>query len=57
MERDELILALDLCFQHKPTTIGKTHAKVVELSNILNQLPIHKDPLDRVRFAMRTAST
>lgn len=49
-ERDELILALDLYFQHKPTAIGKTHAKVIELSNILNQLPIHADRPDRVRF-------
>lgn len=42
-ERDELILALDLYFQHKPTSISKAHATVVELSNILNQLPIHTD--------------
>ena len=41
---------LDFYFQHKPTTISKTHAKVVDLSNILNQLPIHTDRPDRVRF-------
>jgi 5-methylcytosine-specific restriction protein A len=48
--RDELILALDLYFQHKPTTISKTHPKVVELSKVLDELPIHQDRPDRPRF-------
>jgi hypothetical protein len=48
--RDELILALDLYFQYKPTTIGKAHPKVVELSELLEELPIHADRPDRPRF-------
>jgi len=47
-ERDELILALDLYFQHKPSTISQTHSTVIELSNILKQL--HIDRPDKVRF-------
>ena len=48
--RDELILALDLYFDHKPTTISKTHADVVELSHVLNALPIHGDRPDAAKF-------
>lgn len=40
-QRDELILALDLYFRHNPSTIGKNHPEVEQLSNLLNQLPIH----------------
>lgn len=49
-KRDELILALDLYFQHKPSAISKTHPKIAELSDVLNQLPIHTDRPDRARF-------
>lgn len=45
--RDE---PLDLYFQHRATTISKTHPRVVELSGILNRLPIHADRPDRARF-------
>lgn len=40
--RDELILALDLYFREPSARGSKTHPGVLELSNILNQLPIHK---------------
>lgn len=40
--RDELILALDLYFREPSARGSKTHSGVLELSNILNQLPIHK---------------
>jgi 5-methylcytosine-specific restriction protein A len=49
-ERDELILALDLYFRHRPSTISQTHPEVVELSKILNGLPIHAERPDRARF-------
>lgn len=42
-KRDELILALNLYFQSEP---GQIHAKnplIIELSELLNQLPIHGD--------------
>jgi len=40
--RDELILALDLYFK-EPTAHGNaSHHSVVELSNLLNALPLHK---------------
>jgi len=39
--RDELILALDL-YLHEPAARGsKTHPAVIELSGVLNRLPIH----------------
>lgn len=40
-QRDELILALDLYFRFPPKTISQSHPEVIELSNILNSLPIH----------------
>ncbi len=39
--RDELILALDLYFQLEYSQISATNPKVIELSDILNKLPIH----------------
>lgn len=48
--RDELILALDLYFKHPPTRISKTHPAVVELSEILNRLPIHGDVRGFAKF-------
>ncbi len=38
---DELILALDLYLRHNPNHISKEHAAIVELSEVLNSLPIH----------------
>jgi len=48
--RDELILALDLYFGHSPLHISQTHAEVIKLSELLNQLPIHQDRPDETRF-------
>ena len=39
--RDELILALDLYFREPRARGSKSHPAVLELSNLLNQLPIH----------------
>jgi 5-methylcytosine-specific restriction protein A len=39
--RDEIILALDLYFRHNPSTINGGHPDVIELGNLLRQLPIH----------------
>jgi 5-methylcytosine-specific restriction protein A len=52
-QRDELILALDLYFRHRPDTINKKHPEVAELSEILNALPIHPDRPDAARFYMK----
>lgn len=41
--RDELILALDLYFKHPPMHISKGHPAVIELSEVLNRLPLHGD--------------
>jgi 5-methylcytosine-specific restriction protein A len=43
--QDEHILALDLYFRFNPSKIGKKHASVVELSDLLNRLPIHPQAL------------
>jgi 5-methylcytosine-specific restriction protein A len=40
-ERDELILALALYFRHRPKVPGEGHPDVIELSELLNALPIH----------------
>lgn len=39
--RDELILALDLYFKLKPVQIHARNPLIIELSETLNQLPIH----------------
>jgi 5-methylcytosine-specific restriction protein A len=49
-KRDELILALDLYFRHKPSNISKTHPEVVALSKVLNALPIHGHRPDAAKF-------
>ncbi len=48
--RDELILALDLYFEHHPSHISQSHAKVIELSTLLNKLPTHANRPDVGRF-------
>lgn len=48
--RDELILALDLYFRHRPDRIGKTHTEVVKLSETLNRLPGRTAHPDGRRF-------
>lgn len=49
-QRDELILALDLYFRHPPKTVSQTHPAVIELSELLNALPIHANRPDGERF-------
>lgn len=49
-ERDELILALDVFFRHYPKHISKSHPDVIELSEILNRLPIHSSKPDEKAF-------
>jgi 5-methylcytosine-specific restriction protein A len=49
-QRDELILALDLYFRHPPNSIGQDHPEVIQLSEILNNLPIHQARPDAQRF-------
>ncbi len=39
--RDELILALDLYFRNPPGKISSDHPEIVQLSALLNQLPVH----------------
>jgi len=39
--RDELILALELYFRVEPTHTSEKNPEIVELSRILNSLPIH----------------
>jgi len=48
--RDELILTLDLYFQLEPGQIHNRNPKVIELSKILNELPIHKDTDRNLKF-------
>jgi 5-methylcytosine-specific restriction enzyme A len=47
---DELILALDLYFEMYPNIGDLTHPKIVELSTLLNALPIHTNRPDAVRY-------
>jgi 5-methylcytosine-specific restriction protein A len=49
-QRDELILALDLYFRHRPDTISKQHPEVAALSELLNALPIHPDRPNKQTF-------
>ena len=49
-QRDELILALDLYFRHRPRELSQTHEEIVRLSEILNRLPIHADSPQDARF-------
>jgi 5-methylcytosine-specific restriction enzyme A len=48
--RDELILALDLYLRRRPTLPGDDDPDVVELSKLLNDLPIHTVRPDQERF-------
>ncbi|HCG8133058.1 TPA: HNH endonuclease [Vibrio parahaemolyticus] len=48
--KDELILALDLYFR-QPDAIGNAkHEKVIELSELLNSLPIHNGGVKQQKF-------
>lgn len=51
--RDELILALDLYFEHfrfDPSHVNQSHPKVIELSELLRQLPLHADKVQDNNF-------
>ncbi|MCL5037299.1 MAG: restriction endonuclease [Chloroflexi bacterium] len=48
--RDELILALDLYFKVNPAHISSSHPDVIRLSEVLNELPIHKVRPDSEKF-------
>jgi 5-methylcytosine-specific restriction protein A len=48
--RDELILALDLYFSLDPGQMHARHPGVIELSDLLNKLPIHEIRPDAEKF-------
>src|SRR5207248_8589861 len=48
--RDELILALDLYFRHKPAGTSDKHPDAIALSEVLNALPIHTARPDPTHF-------
>ncbi|MUH36951.1 HNH endonuclease [Zobellia amurskyensis] len=48
--RDEVILALDLYHSIEAREMDSKNLKVIEVSEILNKLPIHTERLDNVRF-------
>jgi 5-methylcytosine-specific restriction enzyme A len=48
--RDELILALDLYFRCNPLHTSEKNPEIVELSQVLNALPIHTSRPDADRF-------
>lgn len=48
--RDEIILALELYFRTESGQIHANNPEIVELSKILNKLPIHKERPDLVKF-------
>jgi 5-methylcytosine-specific restriction protein A len=47
--RDELILALDLYFELEPGQIHNRNPRIIQLSEVLNQLPIHLDRYEKFR--------
>jgi len=48
--RDEIILALDLYSRMEPGKMNKSHPDIIELSEILNRLPIHDIRPDETKF-------
>lgn len=48
--RDELILTLNHYFNNDPSTFDKSNPKIIELSKILNKLPIHSVELRKIDF-------
>ena len=48
--RDEIILALDLYFRLDPGQISARNPAIIELSKVLNKLPIHEERPDSVKF-------
>ena len=49
-KRDELILALDLYFKINPSRTNNKNPEIIELSNILNSLPIHPNSSHNENF-------
>ena len=49
-QRDELILALDLYFRFNLSQKSNKHSAVIELSRILNSLPIHSYIPDKEKY-------
>jgi 5-methylcytosine-specific restriction protein A len=47
---DELILALDLYFRLNPARTSDSNPAIIELSNILNSLPVHAEALRGEKF-------
>lgn len=48
--RDEIILALDLYFKLRPGQIYSKNQDIIELSELLNRLPIHTNKPDAEKF-------
>lgn len=48
--RDEIILALDLYNNIEPREMDNKNPKVIELSELLNRLPIHKEKTEIQKF-------
>lgn len=48
--RDEIILALDLYFSQDRGSIDKSNPKIIELSKILNALPLFQERPDEEKF-------
>jgi len=48
--RDEIILALDLYFQNDRSVIDSRNPKIIELSEIINKLPLFKERPDEEKF-------
>lgn len=48
--RDELILTLNLYFQLESSSFISTNSNIIELSQILNKLPIHSEQLRKQDF-------
>ncbi|GAD03310.1 HNH endonuclease [Agarivorans albus] len=48
--KDELILALDLYFKESESIGNANHTKVIELSEVLNSLPIHESSARKQEF-------
>lgn len=48
--KDELILALDLYFRVNPIHTSEKHPEIVQLSELLNSLPIHARPSKTTTF-------
>ena len=48
--RDEIILALDLYYDLEPGQMNSTNTEIIELSELLNRLPIHISRPDQEKF-------